>query len=180
MEAVGRAQQHNGLLSRLLGRQHVREGLAQVQPHLRCYIWRKIQPLALPFASSLENSSCRSCSHNTALHCLACMTCKVCASVKGSTAPECTAAASSCQHGADADLSSKAFGGVPYGERVPTSPHANSSRLVLPTQMAPAGSWGCSCGSWHGTASVCAHRESGPWTACLLHRGWPSGKDLAA
>ena len=33
---------------------------------------------------------------------------------------------------------SSAFGGVPYGERVPTSPVANWSRLALPTRIAPA------------------------------------------
>ena len=54
------------------------------------------------------------------------------------TRPSATATAEPELDPPGTSVGSRTFGGVPYGERVPTRPVANWSRLVLPTTIAPA------------------------------------------
>ena len=53
------------------------------------------------------------------------------------TSPSATATADPELEPPGTSRASRAFGGVPYGERVPTRPVANWSRLALPTTIAP-------------------------------------------
>jgi hypothetical protein len=58
--------------------------------------------------------------------------------IANGTRPRATATAEPELEPPGTSVASRAFGGVPYGERVPTRPVANWSRLAFPTQIAPA------------------------------------------